>query len=97
MTATGRVAVVVAAVISASMVGIYFNTHRLPVTFLIYSANTALTRFLAVDVKHLDMDPVVMITAAILILTLAVLALQCSSFRYSRHEPGSGAVSGDPR
>jgi len=78
------------------MVGIYFKTHRLPVTFLIYIAITALTRFLAVDVKYLDMDSVVMITAAILILTLAVLALQFGSFRYSRPGTGSGKASGDP-
>jgi len=78
-----------------AMVGIYFKTHRLPVTFLIYIAITALTRFLAVDVKELEMDAVVMITAAILILTLAVLALQFGSFRYSRRDTGSGAASGD--
>ena len=67
-----------------AMVGIYFKTHRLPVTFLIYIAITALTRFLAVDVKELEMQSVLMITVAILILTLAVLALQFSSFRYLR-------------
>lgn len=67
-----------------AMVGIYFKTHRLPVTFLLYIAITALTRFLAVDVVHLNMESVVMITGAILILTLAVLALQYSSFHYGR-------------
>lgn len=67
-----------------AMVGIYFKTHRLPVTFLIYIAITALTRFLAVDVKELDMNSVVLITAAILVLTLAVLVLQFGSYKYSR-------------
>jgi len=78
-----------------AMVGIYFKTHRLPVTFLIYIAITALTRFLAVDVKELDMHAVVMITGAILILTLAVLALQFSSFRYVRSDAGEGTAAGD--
>ncbi len=77
-----------------AMVGIYFKTHRLPVTFLIYIAITALTRFLAVDVKELEMQSVVMITGAILILTLAVLALQFSSFRYVRSDAGEGTSAG---
>ncbi|HYQ73258.1 MAG TPA: phosphate-starvation-inducible PsiE family protein [Gammaproteobacteria bacterium] len=71
-----------------AMVGIYFKTHRLPVSFLIYIAITALTRFLAVDVKDLGMESVVLITGAILILTLAVLALQFSGYHYIRREAG---------
>jgi len=78
-----------------AMVGIYFKTHRLPVTFLIYIAITALPRFLAVDVKELEMYSVVMIAAAILILTLAVLTLQFSSFSYIRSESGKGATATD--
>lgn len=78
-----------------AMVGIYFKTHRLPVTFLLYIAITALTRFLAVDVVHLNMESVVMITAAILILTLAVLALQYGSFRYGGRDPAGGTGPGD--
>jgi phosphate starvation-inducible membrane PsiE len=75
-----------------AMVGIYFKTHRLPVTFLLYIAITALTRFLAVDVVHLNMESVVMITGAILILTLAVLALQYGSFHYSRRDSDEDAT-----
>jgi phosphate starvation-inducible membrane PsiE len=78
-----------------AMVGIYFKTHRLPVTFLIYIAITALTRFLAVDVKELEMQSVVMITGAILILTLAVLALQFGSFRYGRSDAAEGTSAGN--
>jgi protein PsiE len=78
-----------------AMVGIYFKTHRLPVTFLIYIAITALTRFLAVDVKHLEMNSVVMITAAILVLTLAVVALQFSSFRYGQYDSGGDTAGTD--
>ena len=78
-----------------AMVGIYFKTHRLPVTFLIYIAITALTRFLAVDVKELDMQSVVMITGAILVLTLAVLALQFSSFGSVRSGMEEGTSAGN--
>jgi protein PsiE len=78
-----------------AMVGIYFKTHRLPVTFLIYIAITALTRFLAVDVKDLEMRSVVMITTAILILTLAVLMLQFSSSRYGCEDSEAKTLAGD--
>src|ERR1041384_7477181 len=39
-----------------TIVGIYFRTDRLPVLFLLYVAITALTRFLAVDVKMLSIE-----------------------------------------
>jgi protein PsiE len=78
-----------------AMVGIYFKTHRLPVTFLIYIAITALTRFLAVDVKDLEMRSVVMITTAILILTLAVLMLRFSSSRYGCEDSEAKTLAGD--
>src|SRR5215471_14380695 len=34
-----------------TIVGIYFKTEKLPVLFLLYVAITALTRFLAIDIK----------------------------------------------
>ena len=78
-----------------AMVGICFRTRRLPVTFLIYIAITALARFLAVDVKDLEMNSAVMITAAILVLMPAVPVLQYSSFRYSRSPAESGTTATD--
>ena len=59
-----------------TMVGIYFKTDRLPVLFLLYIAITAMTRFLAVDVKALPIESLLVVTGSILVLTLAVLVLQ---------------------
>ena len=74
-----------------TMVGIYFKTDRLPVLFLLYSAITAMTRFLAVDIKDLAIESLVVVTGSILILTLAVLVLQIASSRYTT--PAEGKAS----
>ena len=65
-----------------TIVGIYFRTDRLPVLFLLYVAITALTRFLAVDVKDLSMESVLVVTGSIFILTLAVLVVQIGSAKF---------------
>lgn len=66
-----------------TIVGIYFKTERLPVLFLLYVAITALTRFLAVDVKDLSMERILVVTASIFVLTLAVLVVQIGSSKFS--------------
>jgi phosphate starvation-inducible membrane PsiE len=70
-----------------TMVGIYFKTDRLPVLFLLYIAITAMTRFLAVDIKDLAIESVLVVTGSILILTLAVLVLQIASSKYTTPMP----------
>jgi phosphate starvation-inducible membrane PsiE len=65
-----------------TIVGIYFRTDRLPVLFLLYVAITALTRFLAVDVKELSMQSVLVVTGSIFVLTLAVLVVQIGSSKF---------------
>jgi len=66
-----------------TIVGIYFKTDRLPVLFLLYVAITALTRFLAVDVKDLSLESVLAVTASLFVLTLAVLVVQIATSRFS--------------
>jgi phosphate starvation-inducible membrane PsiE len=66
-----------------TIVGIYFKTDRLPVLFLLYVAITALTRFLAIDVKDLSIESVLAVTGSILVLTLAVLVVQVATSRFS--------------
>jgi protein PsiE len=66
-----------------TMVGIYFKTDRLPVRFLLYVAMTAMTRFLAVDIKELPIESVVVVTGSILVLALAVLVLQIAASRFA--------------
>ena len=65
-----------------TMVGIYFKTDRLPVRFLLYVAMTAMTRFLAVDIKDLPIGSVVVVTGSILVLALAVLVLQIAASKF---------------
>jgi phosphate starvation-inducible membrane PsiE len=67
-----------------AMVGIYFKTDRLPVRFLLYIAITVLTRFLAVDVKELTNEKILIITGAILLLTLAILILQVTASKFPK-------------
>jgi phosphate starvation-inducible membrane PsiE len=62
-----------------TMVGIYFKTDRLPVLFLLYVAITALTRFLAIDIKDLPVSSLLVGTGSILVLSFAVLVLQIAA------------------
>ena len=64
-----------------TMVGIYFKTDRLPVLFLLYIAITAMTRYLAVDVKTLSIEMILAVTGTILMLAVAVLVLQIAGSR----------------
>ena len=66
-----------------TIVGIYFRTDRLPVLFLLYVAITALTRFLAIDIKDLSVERVLVVTGSIFVLTLAVLAVQIAASRFA--------------
>ncbi len=70
-----------------AMVGIYFQTKRLPTRYLIYIAITALTRVLAVDAKTMEDEHLVAVTAAILILAVAVLVLRIGSSRFNERDP----------
>ena len=76
-----------------TIVGIYFKTDRLPVLFLLYVAITALTRFLAIDVKDLALESVLAVTGSIFVLTLAVLVVQIASSRFATSSEGKKSTS----
>lgn len=70
-----------------AMVGIFFRTHRLPVIFLLFISMTALTRYLAIDLKTLDDHKIITIVSAILLLAIAAFVLRVGEARYaSPHE-----------
>jgi len=69
-----------------AMVGIYFQTKRLPVRYLIYIAVTALTRVLAIDIKTMSDMHMLSLTGAILLLCLAVLVLRIGSTRFGEKD-----------
>jgi protein PsiE len=67
-----------------AMVGIYFKTTRLPVRYLIYIAITALGRVLIeiVGAEHRTGTDILVVTGAILLLSLAVLVLRFGAYRF---------------
>lgn len=66
-----------------AMVGIFFRTHRLPVIFLLFISMTALTRYLAIDLKDFDNMKIITIVSAILLLSFATLVLRFSEKRFA--------------
>src|SRR5215813_3352492 len=78
-----------------TMVGIYFKTDRLPVLFLLYIAITAMTRFIAVDIKDLPIEKTLAATGAILVLSLAVLVLQIAASRFATANDSKSPASVD--
>jgi protein PsiE len=67
-----------------AMVGIYFKTANLPVRYLIYIAITALGRTLVeiVGAEHRTGIDMLMVTGAILLLSIAVLVLRFGSYKF---------------
>jgi protein PsiE len=66
-----------------AMVGMYFESGKLPVRFPIYIAIVALARYLVLDMKNLDVWHMVGVAASILLLTVAVLTLRYGHVRFS--------------
>lgn len=66
-----------------AMVGIFFRTHRLPVIFLLFISMTALTRYLAVDIKQFDNWKMIAVVGAIFILALAAFVLRYSEAKFA--------------
>lgn len=71
-----------------AMVGIFFRTHRLPVIFLLFISMTALTRYLAIDLKGFDNMKIMTIVSAILLLSFAALILRFAENRFTAKEEG---------
>ncbi|MHB1214363.1 MAG: phosphate-starvation-inducible protein PsiE [Thiobacillus sp.] len=65
-----------------AMVGVYFRSGQLPVRFPIYIAIVALARYLVLDMKSLDDWRMLGVTAAILLLAIAVLVIRYGHTRY---------------
>jgi phosphate starvation-inducible membrane PsiE len=65
-----------------AMVGIYFKTKHLPVRFLLYVLVTAITRLLVIDIKHMSDTHILVLTAAILVTSIAILILRFGSSRF---------------
>ena len=69
-----------------AMVGLYFQSGKLPVRFPIYIAIVALARYLVLDMKNLDLWHMLGIAGSILLLTLAVLVVRYGHVRFAYKE-----------
>lgn len=70
-----------------AMVAVYFRSGQLPVRFPIYIAIVALARYLVLDMKNLDIWRMLGVTAAILLLAIAVLVIRYGHTRFPYSEP----------
>ena len=65
-----------------AMVGLYYNTGKLPVRFPLYIAIVALARYLIMDMKAIEDWRMLAVTGSILLLTLAVFLIRYGHVRY---------------
>lgn len=65
-----------------AMVGLYYRSGKLPVRFPIYIAIVALARYMVLDMKEMNELTMLGISAAILMLALAVLVIRWGHVRY---------------
>lgn len=70
-----------------AMIGIYFQTKRMPVRFLIYIAITAITRVLVVDIKVMSNITIITYTGAITLLAIAILVIKYGSAKFPGGSP----------
>ncbi len=69
-----------------AMVGQYFKSGHLPVRYPLYIAMVALARYLVLDLKELTEWRMLAVAAAILLITLAVLAIRYGHVRFPYRE-----------
>lgn len=69
-----------------AMVGLYFNSGKLPVRFPLYIAMVALARYVILDVKELDVWHIMGIAASILLIAVAVLLIRYGHVRFPYSE-----------
>jgi protein PsiE len=65
-----------------AMVGLYYNSGKLPVRFPLYIGMVALARYLILDMKAMDDWRMLAVTGSILMLTLAVFLIRFGHVRY---------------
>ncbi|MCM2307541.1 MAG: phosphate-starvation-inducible PsiE family protein [Sulfuritalea sp.] len=69
-----------------AMIGQYFRSGQLPVRFPLYIGMVALARYLILDLKDMSEWRMLAVTAAIFLLTVAVLAIRYGHVRYPYRE-----------
>jgi len=72
-----------------TMLGLYYKQGKLPVRYPIYIAIVALARYIVLGMKEMDEWRLLGVAAAVLMLTLAVLALRYGHTRFPYREDGA--------
>ena len=84
-----------------TMVGLYYNSGKLPVRFPLYIAMVALARYLILDIKELDVWRMLAVSGSVLLIALAVLVIRYGHVRFPYAEdavrPGAGVDPGTSR
>lgn len=65
-----------------AMVGLYYQSGKLPVRFPIYIAIVALARYMVLDMKNMDEWRLLGVSLAVFLLSMAVLAIRFGHVRY---------------
>ncbi len=65
-----------------TMVGLYFESGKLPVRFPLYIAMVAMARYIIVDIKEMDNFRLLGVSASIVLMAVAVLVIRYGHVRY---------------
>lgn len=65
-----------------TMVGLYFESGKLPVRIPLYIGMVALARYMVLEMKDMDVWRLLAVSSAILLLALAVLAIRYGHIRF---------------
>lgn len=76
-----------------TMVGLYYNSGKLPVRFPLYIAMVALARYLILDIKDLEVWRMLAVSGSVLLIALAVLLIRYGHVRFPYTED-AGRKSG---
>jgi protein PsiE len=77
-----------------TMVGLYYNSGKLPVRFPLYIAIVALARYLILDIKELDVWRMLAVSGSVLLISLAVLVIRYGHVRFPYSEDAVRAADG---
>ena len=77
-----------------TMVGLYYNSGKLPVRFPLYIAIVALARYLILDIKDLDVWRMLAVSGSVLLISLAVLVIRYGHVRFPYTEDTARAADG---
>lgn len=74
-----------------TMVGLYFQSGKLPVRYPIYIAMVAIARYIIIGMKEMDGWTMVALALAILVLALAVVAIRYGHLKLPYPEDRAGS------